>query len=121
MICSLSAGRPIGRREESMTKVRPAERLRPPVFVDRETGAAELCVSTETWDAMVLTGELPPATVHLRTRLPRWRWSVIERWLDGDRRPPSQDESAEAPPPESPFVAALRVRNDNGPKAKGRG
>jgi hypothetical protein len=39
-----------------------------PVFVDRETG-----VSTETWDAMVLTGELPPATVHLRTRLPRWR------------------------------------------------
>jgi hypothetical protein len=56
-----------------MTKVRPTERMRPPVFVDRETGAAELCVSTETWDAMVLTGELPPATVHLRTRLPRWR------------------------------------------------
>jgi hypothetical protein len=56
-----------------MTNVRPAERKRPPVFVDRETGAAELCVSTETFDAMVLTGELPPATVHLRTRLPRWR------------------------------------------------
>jgi hypothetical protein len=68
---------------------------------------------------MVLTGELPPATVHLRTRLPRWRWSDIERWLDGDRRPPAQDEGWEATAPlESPFVAALR--NDNGKKTQGR-
>jgi hypothetical protein len=102
-----------------MTKVRPAERMGTPVFVDRETGAAELCVSTETWDAMVLTGELPPATVHLRTRLPRWRWSDVERWVGGDRRPPQQDEGWEATaPPESPFVAALR--NDNGKKTQGR-
>ena len=100
-----------------MTKVRPAERMRPPVFVDRETGAAELCVSMETWDAMVLTGELPPATVHLRTRLPRWRWSDIEAWLSGDRRPAAGDEAERAPPPVSPFVAAVR---DHGQKTQGR-
>jgi hypothetical protein len=104
-----------------MNKLRPAERMRPPVFVDRETGAAELCVSTETWDAMVLTGELPPPAVHLRTRLPRWRWSVIERWLDGDRRPTSQDEGeATTPLVESPFVAALRNDNHHGKKAQSR-
>jgi hypothetical protein len=103
-----------------MTKVRPAERLRPPTFVDRETGSAELCCSVETWDQMVLTGELPPATMHLRTRLPRWRWSDVERWLSGDRRPPAQEEGwGEATALiESPFVAALR--NDNGKKTQGR-
>jgi hypothetical protein len=89
-------------------KLHPAERIRPPTFVDRETGAAELCVSTETWDAMVLTGELPPATVHLRTRLPRWRWTVIEAWLSGDRRPTTGDDVETAPPSVSPFVAAVR-------------
>ena len=100
-----------------MTKVRPAERMRPPVFVDRETGAAELCVSIETWDAMVLTGELPPATVHLRTRLPRWRWNDIEAWLSGDRRSAAGDEAERAPPPVSPFVAAVR---DHGQKTHRR-
>jgi hypothetical protein len=90
-----------------MTKLRPTERMRPPVLVDRETGAAELCVSTETWDAMVLTGELPPATVHLRTRLPRWRWGDIEAWLSGDRRTGAGDEAKMAPRPVSPFVAAV--------------
>jgi hypothetical protein len=99
-----------------MTNVRPAERKRPPVFVDRETGAAELCVSTETFDAMVLTGELPPATVHLRTRLPRWRWSDIEAWLSGDRRSAAGDEAERAPPPVSPFVAAVRDHGQKTPR-----
>jgi hypothetical protein len=89
-------------------KLHPAERVRPPTFVDRETGAAELCVSAETWDAMVLTGELPPATVHLRTRLPRWRWIDVEAWLSGDRRPAAGDDAERTPLPVSPFVAAVR-------------
>jgi hypothetical protein len=88
--------------------------VRPPVFVDRETGAAELCVSMETWDAMVLTGELPPATLHLRARLPRWRWSDVERRLKRRPRPASQDDSEAF---ESPFVAALR---NDGKKTQGR-
>jgi hypothetical protein len=96
----------------SARKLRPAERLRPPIFVDRESGAAELCVTVETWDAMVLTGELPPATLHLRSRLPRWRWADVEAWLSGDRRPPAPLPDDETPTPAAalanPFVEAVR-------------
>lgn len=94
-------------------KLHPAERVRPPTFVDRETGASELCVSAETWDAMVLTGELPPATLHIRTRLPRWRWADIDAWLAGQRQPPKplMDEEPLTPAtPEAlanPFVEAV--------------
>jgi hypothetical protein len=34
---------------------------RTPAYVSREVGAAELCISPETWDRMVAAGELPKA------------------------------------------------------------
>ena len=33
---------------------------RTPAYVDRETGAAEFCVSPETWDRWDREGRLPP-------------------------------------------------------------
>ena len=33
---------------------------RTPAYVDRETGAAELLISTDTWDQWVKEGRLPP-------------------------------------------------------------
>lgn len=99
-------------------KLRPADRIRPPCYVDRESGAAELCVAPETWDALVVTGELPPATVHLRSRMPRWRWADVDAWLSG-RRPSVdselRDASNDASVAISPFAAAVM----HGQKAQG--
>jgi hypothetical protein len=40
---------------------------RTPAYVDRETGAAELLISTDTWDQWVKDGRLPHrATCSLR-------------------------------------------------------
>lgn len=97
------------RAAREMRKLRPADRIRPPCYVDRETGAAELCISTETWDAMVATGELPPATMHLRGRLPRWLWEDVREWLSGTREHATVEED--------PFVAAAR----NGQETQRRG
>lgn len=64
---------------------RPITDLRPPTFVSRETGAAELDFSVDTWDAMVAAGKLPPP---LKTGIagttPRWRWKDVEAALGGD-------------------------------------
>lgn len=75
---------------------RPVFGDRPPAFVSRETGAAELDFSVDTWDAMVAAGKLPPP---LKTGIagttPRWRWTDVERALAG--KPPVSPESEPEP------------------------
>jgi hypothetical protein len=44
---------------------------RTPTFVSREVGAAELCISPDTWDRMVDRKELPPAVIV--SGMPRWK------------------------------------------------
>jgi hypothetical protein len=83
---------------------------RPPSYVSRETGAAELDMSTDTWDAMVKAGRLPqPLPAGISGTTPRWRWSDVEKALGGS--PPVAPQSE----PE-PFFRGLT----NG-KAKERG
>ncbi len=55
--------------------------VRTPAYVSREIGAAELCISPETWDAMVARGELPPPDHKIGDVMPRWKWDRIEAWL----------------------------------------
>jgi hypothetical protein len=55
---------------------------RTPAYVDRETGAAELRVSPDTWDQWVKEGRLPPPCGTFPSATPRWRWS----WRDVDHK-----------------------------------
>lgn len=58
--------------------------LRTPAYVSREVGAAELCISTDTWDAMVKAGKLPPPVkVGINDSTPRWRWEDVDATLCG--------------------------------------
>lgn len=58
---------------------------RTPSWVSREVGAAELCISPETWDAMVAKGELPKPDIRLLERLPRWEWEAVKAHLKGTK------------------------------------
>lgn len=61
---------------------------RPPSYVSRETGAAELDISADTWDAMVKAGQLPPPIrVGISGTTPRWRWEDVDAALAGRTRP----------------------------------
>jgi hypothetical protein len=57
--------------------------VRTPAYVSREVGAAELCISPETWDAMVARGELPPPDYKIGGTMPRWKWTTVESRLNG--------------------------------------
>ena len=57
---------------------------RTPAYVSREVGAAELCISPETWDRMVAAGELPKADKRFLGTLPRWEWAAVQSHLKGD-------------------------------------
>jgi hypothetical protein len=56
---------------------------RTPAYVDRETGAAELLISTDTWDQWVKEGRLPPPCDTFPSGTPRWRWEDVDRKLPG--------------------------------------
>jgi hypothetical protein len=56
---------------------------RTPAYVDRETGAAELRISPETWDKWVENGTLPPPAPGFPLSTPRWRWADVDRKLAG--------------------------------------
>lgn len=56
---------------------------RTPAYVDRETGAAELRISPETWDKWVENGTLPPCAPGFPASTPRWRWADVDRKLAG--------------------------------------
>lgn len=66
---------------------RKAENLlrgdRTPAYVSRETGAAELQISPDTWDSWVKSGRLPPACDTFPEGTPRWRWEDVDRRLSG--------------------------------------
>ena len=70
---------------------------RTPTYVSREVGAAELCISPDTWDRMVDRKELPPPTIV--SGMPRWKWDTVEAWLSGKRD--------YATVPDNPYLAAL--------------
>jgi hypothetical protein len=70
---------------------------RTPTFVSREVGAAELCISPDTWDRMVDRKELPSPTIV--SGMPRWKRESVEAWLSGKRD--------YATVPENPLLAAL--------------
>lgn len=56
---------------------------RTPAYVGRETGAAELQISPDTWDQWVKDGRLPAPSDAFPTGTPRWRWEDIDRKLSG--------------------------------------
>ena len=56
---------------------------RTPAYVDRETGAAELLISTYTWGQLVKEGRLPPPWDTFPSGTPRWRWQDVDRKLSG--------------------------------------
>ena len=58
---------------------------RTPAYVDRETGAAELQISTDTWDQWVKDGRLPPPCDTFPSGIPRWRWEDVDRKLSGNK------------------------------------
>lgn len=60
---------------------------RPPAYVSRDTGAAELDMSVDTWDAMVRAGQIPPPVkVGISGTTPRWRWEDVDAALSGKGR-----------------------------------
>jgi hypothetical protein len=56
---------------------------RTPAYVGRETGAAELQISPDTWDQWVKEGRLPPPCDTFPSGTPRWRWEDVDRRLSG--------------------------------------
>jgi predicted DNA-binding transcriptional regulator AlpA len=72
---------------------------RTPTYVSREIGAAELCISPETWDAMVARGELPQHDYRIGGTMPRWKWANVEAWLSGQGQQGRVDAD--------PYVAAV--------------
>lgn len=76
-----------------------------PVFVDRQTAAAMLMISVDTFDTWVRTGFVPRAHID-KGQIVRWHWPSLE--------------SALATEPEakhvSPFMEALK----NAPKGRNR-
>lgn len=71
---------------------RPITNSRPPAFVSRETGAAELDLSVDTWDAMVKAGKLPPPVpAGITGATPRWLWEDVKAAMLG-KMPKVQSE-----------------------------
>ncbi|TGN90890.1 hypothetical protein EOW77_0003385 [Bradyrhizobium yuanmingense] len=56
---------------------------RTPAYVSRETGAAELQISPDTWDNWVKDGTLPPPCDSFPVGTARWRWEDVDRKLSG--------------------------------------
>lgn len=59
--------------------LRPRDRV--PEFVDRATGAGELCISPETWDKWVKDGILPQPDLGFPESSPRWYWEDVRNKL----------------------------------------
>ena len=56
---------------------------RPPSYVTRDGGAAELSISPETWDNWVDAEVLPAPAAGFPETSPRWRWADVDRRLSG--------------------------------------
>ena len=93
----------------NMTSRKDAIKLaRTPRYVSRETGAAELEISPETWDRWVKEGRLPPPAPGSSPTAPRWRWQDVD-----DRMRGTSATDAD------PFVAAV-AKLRHGPKKNQR-
>ncbi|MCA6108175.1 helix-turn-helix transcriptional regulator [Bradyrhizobium cenepequi] len=64
---------------------------RTPAYVNRETGAAELLISPDTWDQWVKEGRLPPPCDAFPSGAPRWRWADVDRKLSGKQAADTTD------------------------------
>jgi hypothetical protein len=82
---------------------------RTPAYVSRETGAAELMISPETWDRWVDEGILPKPAPHMPSSTPRWRWADVDRKLAG-----ATDTDADT------FVSSAARLRDGAPKGPRR-
>jgi len=78
---------------------------RPPAYVSREVGAAELGVSPETWDRWVQNGTLPPRAPGFPENSPRWRWADVDRKLSGRVNGGTAPEKPK--PSADPYLAGL--------------
>jgi hypothetical protein len=88
---------------------------RPPAYVSREGGAAELGVSPETWDRWVQNGTLPAKAPGFPENSPRWRWADVDSKLSGKN---NGETAPETPKPSADsYIAGLA--NIHG-KKKGR-
>jgi hypothetical protein len=67
---------------------------RTPAYVNRETGAAELLISPDTWDQWVKDGHLPPPCDSFPAGTPRWRWEDVDRKLSGRVTEAANDDGA---------------------------
>ncbi len=56
---------------------------RPPSYVCRETGAAELEISPDTWDRYEAEGRLPAPAPGFPESTKRWRWADVDAKLSG--------------------------------------
>ncbi len=63
-----------------------------PVFVDRETAAGLLMISTDTFDVWVSAGFIPAAHIK-RGQIIRWHWPSLEERLAGADRQTQHDPS----------------------------
>lgn len=80
---------------------------RTPAYVSRETGAAELQISPQTWDNWVKEGFLPPPCDTFPEGTPRWRWEDVDRKRSGQK-------------PTNTGAAAIRGALDFGKKKRDR-
>lgn len=69
---------------------------RTPVYVGRETGAAELEISPGTWDEWVKGGRLPPPCNTFPEGTPRWRWEDVDRRLSAQKASTGTSDAAMA-------------------------
>lgn len=67
---------------------------RTPAYVGRETGAAELQISPDTWDQWVKEGRLPKPCDAFPIGTPRWRWADVDRRLSGGTEVADTDEAS---------------------------
>lgn len=54
-----------------------------PIFVSRQTAAAMLEISVDTFDTWLRAGFIPPAKID-RGQIVRWHWPSLESHLAGD-------------------------------------
>lgn len=67
--------------------------VRTPRYVSREVGAAELCISPDTWDDWVERGLLPkPRRCGPSGFTVRWKWDEVEAAMDAVAEDRQQSE-----------------------------
>jgi hypothetical protein len=87
---------------------------RTPAYVDRETGAAELLISPDTWDNWVREGILPPSCATFPNGSPRWRWEDVDRKLSGKAKAANDNVEATEPGVDLMMKGALSFGSEKG-------